>query len=265
MPIPKTEKVIYDRNPLHKVICQARFPAILKIETEIPSAFQEKLNPQYVYAIEGQEVTIDIKLGNKQGVPDDDFRNILQTTNKNYEFSSEDNKWKVNLTRNFLSLSTDNYIRWSEFKTKFEFALNAFVDVYKPVIFTRIGLRYIDIIVRSKLGIEEVDWVELINPNILGILASPELKESVKDSQTKFVVELEDNESVAKVNIGTVKSADNPEETCFMIDSDFYKLKNMKIDEIIANLDFFNPKAFGLFKWCITEKLHEAMGPSKIQ
>jgi uncharacterized protein (TIGR04255 family) len=36
-------RVIYGRNPLEQVICQIRFPTILKIDTELPAAFQEQI------------------------------------------------------------------------------------------------------------------------------------------------------------------------------------------------------------------------------
>ena len=265
MPIPEIEKVIYDNNPLDTVICQARFPSILRIDTESPSAFQEILLPQYINYREGQEFVFDIKFGRRSSALAEDIEQLPTPAVKNYEFASEDNEWKVNLTRNFLSLSTNNYKRWGDFRARFESALNAFVEVYKPVIFTRIGLRYVDVIVRSNFNLEDVDWVELINPNLLGILASPELKESVKSLQTRFVIGLDAHESIVKVTVSTVKSATNPKETCFMIDSDYYELKNMKRDELMAKLDFFHSKALGLFRWCIAEKLHVAMGPNKIQ
>ena len=37
---PEAEWVIYETNPLHEVICQVRFPRILKLETETPIEFQ---------------------------------------------------------------------------------------------------------------------------------------------------------------------------------------------------------------------------------
>lgn len=44
---PETPRVIYAKNPLFEVICQLRFPAILKIDSEIPAGFQEKLRASF--------------------------------------------------------------------------------------------------------------------------------------------------------------------------------------------------------------------------
>jgi uncharacterized protein (TIGR04255 family) len=262
MPIPETVKVIYENNLLDNVICQVRFPMILKIESEVPSVFQEQINSRYPNGSVNQEIALDIQFGNRPSNPSEDIQQLPKNIVKNYEFASEDNKWKVNLTRNFLSLSTNKYTRWGEFKPRFEYVLNALVEVYKPVIFTRIGLRYVDVIIRSKLHMDDFDWVVLINPKILGILSSPEMKANVKDVQTRFVMGIDGSDSAVRVTAGTVKSAENPQETCFIIDSDYYELKNMKKDEVMAKLDFFNSRAFGLFRWCITDRLHEAMKPN---
>ena len=48
MAFPEVERVIYERNPLDEVICQLRFPAILKID-EPPIAFQEQIRTRYPF------------------------------------------------------------------------------------------------------------------------------------------------------------------------------------------------------------------------
>ncbi len=264
MLFPIVDRVIYNKNPLDNVICQARFPTMLKIDTELPSAFQEKLFPQYINLTEGQEVFFDIQLGSKPNTPAEDIKQLTPPAIKNYEFASEDSKWKVNLTRNFISLSTTSYVKWEEFRARFVSALNAFIDVYKPVLFTRIGLRYIDIIVRSKLGLDNMEWEELIKPPFLGILASSELRDSVKHFQATFVIDLGEDQGEVRINTGTIKATESG-ETSFMIDSDFYELKRKGKNELLDKLNYFHSKASGLFRMCITNRLHNAMEPNKIQ
>lgn len=264
MPIPETNKIIYENNPLTRVICQVRFPTIFKIDTEAPSLFQEKIKSQYINVREGKEVTLDIKIGNPQVVSDENSKPFIQTTNKRIEFFSEDEKWRVTISRNSLSFLTTNYVRWSEFKPKFIFVLENFIEAYSPSVFTRIGLRYVDIITRSKLGIDNMGWNQLINPDILGILNSKVIGENIDDFQTIFLLKL-DGDNLVQVRSGIVKSTLNPEEICFMIDSDFFKLKNLQYDELVSTIDYFNTKAFGLFKLCITEKLHNAMKPKTVE
>ncbi len=42
------KRVIYAKAPITEVSCQLRFPAILKIENESPSAFQELIRDKFL-------------------------------------------------------------------------------------------------------------------------------------------------------------------------------------------------------------------------
>jgi uncharacterized protein (TIGR04255 family) len=264
VPFPPIERVIYNKKPLDTVICQVRFPSILKIDTEIPSGFQERVRSEYSNLSETPPVILDFQVGNQQNIPSEELRQLLKTEGKNYEFASEDNKWKVNLTRNFVSLSTKDYVKWEGFRERLVSILSALNDIYKPIGFSRIGLRYIDVIVRSKFNMETVSWNELIQSHLLGVLGLPELKDRVRRSDAIFEIELKDGEGTARVLTRTVQAADSREQ-CFMIDSDFFTTKKTNIDGVLNTLDFFNVRATRLFRWCITKKLHDAMEPQVIR
>lgn len=47
MPFPDTQNFVYENNPLAKVVCQLQFPPILKIDTELPSMFQDSIRDEY--------------------------------------------------------------------------------------------------------------------------------------------------------------------------------------------------------------------------
>ena len=42
-PFPDAPRVMYERNPLVEVICQVRFPPVLRIEAQLPDAFQDRI------------------------------------------------------------------------------------------------------------------------------------------------------------------------------------------------------------------------------
>ena len=259
MPIPAAKHVIYEINPLDNVICQIRFPTLLKIDTETPSLIQERLLPDYINFSESQALLFNIQVGGKSFAPGKDLGDTAPSNTKSYEFSTEDKRWTISLTRNSLSLSTSEYRNWGEFRSRFSAALGVFMEVYKPAIITRVGLRYIDIIVRSKLNIKDVVWDGLISKPIIGVLDS-DIKNKINEFQSTFSYELNDKLGVVKVSVGTVKSTESG-ETCFMVDSDYFNLNSMKPDEILGRIDAFHSKAYDLFRWCITEKLHNAMKP----
>lgn len=260
MPFPKADHVTYDDNPLDNVICQVRFPTILRIDAEPPLAMQERLLPDYVHFNETQAVLFNIKMGGKPVTSGEDLGEMPPSSAKTYEFSTDDKRWTINLTRNFLSISTPDYQNWGEFRSRFETALMVLLDVYKPTIITRVGLRYIDVIVRSRLQLDNTDWSELIAKPIVGVLAS-DIKGNVNEFQSTFSVGLKDQVGTVKVRAGTVK-APQSDEICFMIDSDYFNLSSRKPEEVLPAIDVFHSRAYNLFRWCISDKLHNAMKPT---
>src|SRR5256885_3722562 len=44
---PDSPRVIYGKAPLTAVICQLRFPPILRIESTVPADFQERVRTQF--------------------------------------------------------------------------------------------------------------------------------------------------------------------------------------------------------------------------
>lgn len=177
MPFPPVKKVIYKKSPLESVVCQLRFAPILKIDTEIPATFQEQIRTLYPNLSQSMEWAVETSIVKEDFFPDQALKQLFQSPGiKSYEFSSEDKNWKINLSRQTLSLTTNNYTRWEEFNERLQLPIEALIKSYSPSSFSRIGLRYTDVIARSKLGLENVDWDELIQPFLLGIKALPKYK-----------------------------------------------------------------------------------------
>jgi uncharacterized protein (TIGR04255 family) len=246
------------------VICQLRFPPILKIDAEIPAAFQDSIREDFPDLKESSAWKMEESQGVKGTIPLDVFRQILQSLpEKNYEFSSENGQWKLNLTRTFIALTANSYERWERYREKLERPLKSLVEIYSPSSFSRVGLRYIDVIKRSKLQLCDVDWNELLQPYILGIRSSAEVGKYVQNIQSQYEVRLSDRESVVRIITKLVEAPEGGEE-CYMIDSDFYKIGKIDIDTAVNRLDYFNVRASRLIRWCITERLHQALGPQAI-
>lgn len=260
MPFPEIRRAIYKRNPLDNVICQLRFPPILKIDFEIPAKFQERIRSTFPGYLEKSELQIDLSLKMGEEVSSELPKQVPRFTGKNYEFSSEDDLWKINLTRTFIALSAKRYARWEEFLEKLSKPLNALIDIYAPQYFMRVGLRYINVIRRSTLNLSDIDWSELFKPSILGVLSSPELKNRVQALENNYEISLSDGESVVRIITALVTTV-NDNEISYRIDNDFYSSKKTNIETAIEKLNYFNVRASRLIRWCITDRLHEAMEP----
>ncbi|BAQ66091.1 TIGR04255 family protein [Geminocystis sp. NIES-3709] len=257
MDLPKSERVIYKRNPLIEVVCQLRYPPILKVNSE-PVDFQEAIRDEYPY----YEV-------NKPQLPSD-FNKIIQQTGfpfpneeMGHLFKSEDEKWLLTLTKDFLALKTLDYERYDTFKQQLKKIINIFQEIYKPSFYSRIGFRYQDLIIRSKLDLENVQWAELISPNIASELANSAIKNSIKNIAKNLV--LENDYGLVSFRHGFVEvtnQEENNKEIGYLLDADFFTQEKEKTDESIWQpLDYFNESARHLFRWSITDRLHEVMQP----
>ena len=258
MPFPDSRRVIYENNPLEEVICQLRFPSILRISSEAPAAFQERIRREYPILRENQASPLAPELPPEIAK----LMALEVTSTTSYDFISADELWTVGLTRDSLSLSTRSYERWEEFREHLREPLDSFVEEYSPAFYTRIGLRYKDVIRRSTLGLEGVDWSELLKPHIAGALSSPDVADAIDNSVNQLVVRLENNGRV-RLHHGLAKHKPT-KEPCYVIDSDFYTEQRTETKNAIETLDYFNRLSGRLFQWCIADRLHEAMRPRNI-
>ncbi len=262
MPFPDSPRVIYEKNPLAEVICQLRFPAILRIDSAPPVEYQERLRKNYPLFKENQSQDLKLDLPV-------DLSSILNANNPfpfrvqtSYEFVSADGKWKVQLSRESLTLSTTEYTRWEEFKDHLKGPLDELVSKYAPSFYTRIGLRYKDIIKRSDLGLEGVEWSELLRPAIAG-----ELNSRISNDVTQCVKQLTIDLKAARGGQVALRHAlvsNEKGEVCYLIDGDFFTTQRTEVDHATQILDELNQQSGRLFRWCITDKLHESMGPGVV-
>jgi len=262
-PLPDSPRVVYARNPLIEVLCQVRFPSILKIGVEAPAAFQERIRGEYPILIEKPMGLVEMGMGVPPAISQA-LRNILPNGRDIvYEFASADERWKVTLTKDFLALSTSAYQRWEEFRAHLKSPMEALIAVYSPSFFIRVGLRYQDLIRRSALNITGADWSNLIKPQMAGALGVSEVAQAIETSFSQVLIRFPHFNAKVRVNFGIVRTPE-VDEDCFLIDSDFNTEERTEIADVDQILSYFNRQSGRLFRWCIEDRLHEAMEPAPV-
>lgn len=253
----KEERRHLSNHQLGEVICQLRFPEILMIGEKVPAAFQEMIRdefPQY-------SVRKDTPAPKITGAPGNfTLENTPATVN--YQFVSADGVWRVNLTSTFISLACNRYNSWEDFAKKLDKPLAAFIQVYKPAFFQRIGLRYLNFISRNKLGLEGTPFSDLIQPPYLGILAEPDVAEATV-ARSAVDTEL----SIAggcrvKIHAGPgliKKNGQQNQEVHFIFDQDLYMGGNVPVNYSAGALETLHGQAWSIFRGAITETLFDAM------
>ena len=154
-------RCVYQNNQLAQVICQLRFPEILTISANAPAQFQEAIRAEFPQYTKRQELAPP-KITGAPG-------NLIQQKPEptiNHQFTSADGVWRVNMTSKFISLACTKYTCWEDFARKLDKPLAAFIQLYKPAYFERVGLRYLNFFSRRDLDLEGTAFRELLKGKI---------------------------------------------------------------------------------------------------
>jgi uncharacterized protein (TIGR04255 family) len=269
MAFPSSQRVIYRRCPLVEVVAQLRFQPILMIDSETPARFQDAIREDYpkytdVAAMQAANSALPPNLPPQiaaimQGLGAPRMGGAM------HRFTSPDanGKWEVSLTREALGLKTTDYTRWEVFRDRIFRLREVFEQVYRPVGgYIRIGLKYVDLIRRSTMSLNEVSWGELLTPYIAGELAATELGD-IESASRQSHCNLGEG-AFLTLNTGIALVEGPPAEKCFLIDADFHTHGPTENAHAIEKLNSFNQTAGQFFRWCIQQRLHDAMEPQPV-
>ncbi len=259
MPFPPTPREIYRDNPLEEVILQLRFPTILSITSGPPVQFQEEIRTEYPwYAQQGPPDLPDVPM---------EFREMIQgfggpQVPPTYLFETEDRTRTISLAQDAVSVQERQYHQWSDFRREIQRAEGILREIYAPAFYTRIGLRYRDVLDRTHYGLEAIPWSELLNPIFLGVLGSPEIpQDAVQQSQSQVVLTIPDVAGGQVLLQHGLAARDGDDPSVYLIDADFFTHSRCDSNDAFDAADKFNKWAGHLFRWAITDVLREKLQP----
>ena len=254
-------RCIYSRNALGEVICQLRFPEILSIEANIPAQFQEAIRDEFPRYSVRKEAPAP-KLAGAPG----NLSLQSQPQANNYQFVSADGVWRVNLTSKFISLSCARYTGWEDFAAKLDKPLAAFIQIYKPAYFERIGLRYVNFISRRALSLEKTPYRELIAQRYLGVMSDEQVAEpTVGRCGVDAEIAIRGGCRV-KLHAGpgqVHRGGKTDGEVKFIFDQDLYMPGKIAPNLSASALQALHAQAWAIFRDAITDELHDAMEPKQ--
>lgn len=256
---PPSQRVIYDRAPLTQVVCQLRFPPILRIESQPPADFQERVRKLFplLERVQTQlppdlppEVVQIIGLGNIG-------------LGGNFAFQTEDRSSTLNLSSSHISLSTTRYGKWDQFSELFWPALDALLEIYSPAFFQRIGLRYINIIERSAVDMADRSWSDLLRKEVLGEIALKQFELCAIELNKNIRLKSTTDGCALFFQHGFLRRTP-ASEVGYRLDFDFYQDQKTEVTDAKSTINSLNSMVGRAFRWCITEPLHQSLGPSPI-
>lgn len=258
----RPERVRYEKNPLIEVVCEVRFPIQLAIQQSLPVDFQSALSADYPFLEMKTEVQLEFHIAPQQSEPPPGNPPAMSQVKKMvYEFLSVDKQWRISLSDQWLRFSTLKYDSWEIFENRLIVILKTLFANYQIEYFTRLGLRYRDLIDRKVLGCEADPWENLIKPEILGALRVYNAPEGdCEGFQQSLRLKLD------KGNVGITHALVRHIEghSAYLIDADFFIEETFKAEtnHVASILRDFNVQAGGLFRSTISDRLHELLEPT---
>lgn len=260
MPFPVSDRAFYQINPIIEVICQIRFPTILEISQGTPADFQKLIRKEYPILREGPT-------GPKlpSNVPEEIAKLAASIpmggrVSPEYQFLDAQETKTIALNQDFLAYSVNEYREWADFRKDFVATEAAFRGQYEPAFYSRVGLRYRNVLDREKLGLQGVAWRDLLNTELLGPLGTNDTGDEVLETEGILLLRLEGiNEGYIRIRHG-LPSPQNQTNDRYLIDADLHTLERTGVEDATAALDIFNKSAGDFFRWSITERLRDALG-----
>lgn len=257
MTFPDSERVVYKEHTLSEVVCQLNFPAILAIASEHPVALQERLRERYPF------YTTTEPAGGMPGIAEllDRIPGAPPEFRK-HQFTTADGERTITLGPRLLSITEKQYVEWPQFRAEVEAARAALEDVYRPHSYTRVGLRYQDVIDARAIA-PDSEWRELVNPHLIGLLGAPEgdINSAVREISSNVRLRLDGAEDAfVHVNHGLAQRVDEPTHRVYLIDADYFTERHVEGGDVDELLGYFNVEAGRLFRWAISDAARDALG-----
>ena len=256
MVFPKSKRVVFAQNPLEQVVCQIRFPSILKISRDSPVDFQERVRELFPHYGELSPPPLPDEA--KSG-----FEKLGVNPNHTpaHQFLAADRKTHIILNQDFIAVTAGDYRDWEGFSTSLYSVLDAFVDLYRPASFTRVGLRYVNIVNKVKHGLEAHVWPELLGSEFVSMFTTPELDGLIQAQAGEIIIDMSSLIEEARVAIRYGLLTGNADE--YVVDADFFTEEEKPTNELREILASFNVEAGNLFRWVISDHLRDALGERK--
>jgi uncharacterized protein (TIGR04255 family) len=237
--VPAVAPAHYERNYIKQAVCELRFPTLYELEgPRPPASFARALRKEY--PIDSQAQTYEVTPG------------ALAKSNA-HVFRSKRQRWSVSLKASAISLETTHYDTFAEFKERLSLVLQAAKEVIDSDFFTRIGLRYINLI--EFPGSDLASW---INPALVGPLANG-VYGTVSEHSARVVGSTERGGFTMQHGLAPDRESKSP---AYSLDFDFFA-EDVPFADALIVVQSLHDDEFKLFRWGLGPAALQYLGTSR--
>lgn len=237
----------YPKDFVRNAIFKLNYSPILSIEVTKPVDFQSKIIEKFPKMKQITAHSVDI------GLPGNESSANVRPFSIWHFFDKNETK-VIALEPHAITIEIKRYISFEEFKECIQVVLDAFFDIYKPVI-NRVGLRYIRIL--ENLG-SSSDLNKYLHDDLL--TGMDFYREKSEIARFMHTIHINKEENMIRFNYGFANTKNYPNaitDSEFVLDYDCYA-QNVNIDdksEILKMLEDYYSQINDLFKSSIKEPL----------
>jgi uncharacterized protein (TIGR04255 family) len=229
----------YKRNFLRQAVCELRFPTLMELgDPRPPASLVKVLRKDYPHIELANEVSLGIGGNSSNNTHTHIFRSAKHT-------------WTVSLRQSTLTVETNAYTDYAHMRERVLRVVEAASGVIDSDFFTRIGLRYINIIDSDTNPV--LGWV---NPELVGPLLSENFK-GIHEYAGKLQLATDDGGCLLQHGIALkqtkVGGATIPE---YLLDIDSFR-NDIPLSDTSEALDAMHTQVFDVFDWALGLKARD--------
>lgn len=246
---PQAREVPLDAPPLDEVICQVRFPPILRIATEEPAEFQELIRGRYPELQKRHSFQFQLAEPGNPGLSSADPQPII------FVFTNSADKAQVALSPGFYAVSTESYSGWNNFLKDLSLVHEMVRRTYQPAYATRIGLRYINRVTTTNTGATTSgELLELIRAELTATLRG-----QVWENASEMIGVVNFSDPPAKMNLRYGYGFDETVST-FLLDFDYFEEGRLDLADVLSSCERYHEVIYRAFRWTIEDAALERFG-----
>ena len=225
---PSYADVPLGNSPLVEVICQVRYPPILRLLNEPPSSIQE--------AIADRFPQVEIATSDEEGRTD-------------YRFVTKEGRSAASVNSDQFALATNQYSVWQDFAQDLDLLQRVVQQVYQIPFYYRIGLRYVNFFTPVNTGCSSLAEISRVLRSELTTLLRSEAWTDPSELLTQLL--LKDSERNLMVRVGA-KAAPEEGGPVVFLDFDCYETGQVPVDGLIDRCETFHNLIYDAFRWSLS-------------
>jgi uncharacterized protein (TIGR04255 family) len=223
---PQYSDVPLKKSPLVEVICQVRFPPILRLLNEPPVEIQE--------VIVGRFPQIEMSTSEEEG--------------SLYRFVSQNGHVAATVSSSIFALATNRYTVWSDFARDLELIQGAMQRIYEIPFYYRVGLRYVNFFTTENTGAISVTEIsEVLRPELTALLRSDAWTDP---TELLSQVLLKQDERSLGIRVGAKASPEEGGPLVFL-DLDCFEAGQIPVDHLTDRSDESHNLIYDAFRWSL--------------